>query len=84
VMSTFATLLVVPSIFAVVIGWRKAASPSIYPDDPESRHYDPNVYAGQGHAGHAAASAPADLQNGTNHDDPGAGHKPGSAPDALQ
>ncbi len=35
VMSTFATLLVLPSIFAVVIGGRVARSPSIYPDDPE-------------------------------------------------
>ena len=49
VMSTFATLLVVPSIFAVVIGKKVARSPSIYPDDPESAHYDPNVYAGDGH-----------------------------------
>jgi multidrug efflux pump subunit AcrB len=45
VMSTFATLLVVPSIFAVVIGRQAASSPSIYPDDPQSAYYDPNVYA---------------------------------------
>jgi multidrug efflux pump subunit AcrB len=44
VMSTFATLLVVPSIFAVVIGHRVARSPSIYPDDPESAHYDPMAF----------------------------------------
>ena len=50
VMSTFATLLVLPSIFAVVIGKKVARSPSIYPDDPESAHYDPNVYAGEEHA----------------------------------
>ena len=36
VMSTFATLLIVPSIFAIVIGKREAASPSIHPDDPDS------------------------------------------------
>ena len=48
VMSTFATLLVVPSIFAIVIGKKEAESPSIYPDDPESSHYDPNVFAGHG------------------------------------
>ena len=48
VMSTFATLLVLPSIFAVVIGGRVARSPSIYPDDPESSHYDPNVFADEG------------------------------------
>jgi len=41
VMSTGATLLVVPSIFAITIGRREARSPSIYPDDPDSPHYDP-------------------------------------------
>ena len=45
VMSTFATLLVLPSIFALVIGRKAARSPSIYPDDPESMHYDPLVFA---------------------------------------
>ncbi len=45
VMSTFATLLVVPSIFAVIVGSKVAHSPSIYPDDPESRLYDPLVFA---------------------------------------
>jgi hypothetical protein len=44
VMSTFATLLVLPSIFALVIGKKLAHSPSIYPDDPESIHYDPRVF----------------------------------------
>ncbi len=44
VMSTFATLLVLPSIFAVVIGGKKYRSPSIYPDDPDSVYYDPLVY----------------------------------------
>jgi hypothetical protein len=45
VMSTFATLLVVPSVFALVIGKKTHRSPSIYPDDRESRYYDPNVFA---------------------------------------
>ncbi len=45
VMSTFATLLVLPSIFAVVIGRKVSRSPSIYPDDPDSSYYDPLVYA---------------------------------------
>jgi multidrug efflux pump subunit AcrB len=44
VMSTFATLLVVPAIFALLIGRSVHASPSIYPDDPDSKHYDPDVY----------------------------------------
>ena len=45
VMSTFATLLVLPSIFAVVIGRSTFRSPSVYPDDRESMHYDPMVFA---------------------------------------
>jgi multidrug efflux pump subunit AcrB len=44
VMSTFATLIVVPSIFALVLGRKKNESASIYPDDPESKHYDPEVF----------------------------------------
>ncbi len=43
IMSTFATLLVVPSIFAVVIGKSAAHSPSLDPQDPESTHYDPDA-----------------------------------------
>ncbi len=66
VMSTFATLLVLPSVFAVVIGGKVSRSPSIYPDDPESTYYDPLVYAhtdDTGHelpppAGHAPVSHP--------------------------
>jgi multidrug efflux pump subunit AcrB len=46
VMSTFATLLVLPPIFAIVIGRREARSPSMYPDDPHSRHYDPQLFSG--------------------------------------
>jgi multidrug efflux pump subunit AcrB len=44
VMSTFATLLVLPSIFAVVIGKSQARSPSVYPDNPDSKYYDPKLY----------------------------------------
>ncbi len=40
VVSTFATLLIVPAMFALVMGNSKKVSPSIDPDDPESRHYD--------------------------------------------
>jgi multidrug efflux pump subunit AcrB len=80
VMSTFATLLVVPSIFAVVIGKKVARSPSIYPDDPESAHYDPNVYADHGQSGHEAG--PSDPHaSGANGPDADAGHRPGPALD---
>jgi multidrug efflux pump subunit AcrB len=41
VASTFVTLLIVPSIFALLMGRRVAHSPSLYPDDPASSHYDP-------------------------------------------
>jgi predicted RND superfamily exporter protein len=74
VMSTFATLLVVPSIFAVVVGRKVARSPSVYPDDPESSYYDPNVFAGQDHAGHNDAptasphASPAPHGGGNGHD----------------
>jgi multidrug efflux pump subunit AcrB len=77
VMSTFATLLVVPSIFAIVIGRKAAMSPSIYPDDPESRYYDPMVYAEQHqeHSSHQSQTHEAgqDIQND---------HDAGSAKDA--
>ena len=38
--STFATLLIVPAMFALVMGDSKKASPSVDPDDPSSRCYD--------------------------------------------
>jgi multidrug efflux pump subunit AcrB len=40
VMSTFATLLVLPAIFAVVIGAQKPRSPSLYPGNPASVFYE--------------------------------------------
>ena len=45
VMSTFATLLVLPSIFAVVIGRKEARSPSLNPANPASAYDDPQLYA---------------------------------------
>jgi predicted RND superfamily exporter protein len=75
VMSTFATLLVVPSIFAVVIGQKVARSPSLSPEDPGSAHYDPEIF---GPAGESGPDPGADR--GNSH---GAGgrHDPGSAHD---
>jgi multidrug efflux pump subunit AcrB len=58
VMSTFATLLVLPSIFAVVMGRKKPISPSIYPDDADSRFYDPRVFDEPAHGGHGAGHEP--------------------------
>jgi multidrug efflux pump subunit AcrB len=68
VMSTFATLLVVPSIFAVVVGKKVARSPSIYPDDPESAHYDPNCYAEPAHGDYGAGPHALPEENGLDPD----------------
>src|SRR5205814_4985174 len=38
--ATIATLLVLPSIFALVQGWTGRHSASVDPDDPESRYFD--------------------------------------------
>jgi hypothetical protein len=43
IMSTIATLLVVPSIFALLMGGSKFRSPSLYPGDPESLRFDPDL-----------------------------------------
>jgi AcrB/AcrD/AcrF family len=42
VVSTFVTLFIVPSVFALLMGQRAARSPSLEPDDPASAHYDPD------------------------------------------
>jgi multidrug efflux pump subunit AcrB len=39
--ATFATLLILPAIFAIVLGQSSAQSPSIHPNDPESAQYSP-------------------------------------------
>jgi multidrug efflux pump subunit AcrB len=38
--STFGTLLMLPPIFALVIGNRKHVAPTLHPDDKESVHHD--------------------------------------------
>lgn len=40
VVSTFATLFIVPAFFALLMGDKPAMSLSMHPDDPESAHYD--------------------------------------------
>jgi multidrug efflux pump subunit AcrB len=52
VVSTFATLLIVPSVFALLVGNRASVSASVDPDDPKSQHYHPLTVAdGGGPAG---------------------------------
>jgi len=53
VAATFATLLVLPSIFALVQGWTGRHSASVDPDDPGSRYFD-----------HPAGRTPAASANG--------------------
>lgn len=43
VVATFTTLLVLPTIFAVVMRYGSTTSVSLDPDDPESPHYDVNA-----------------------------------------
>ena len=40
VVSTFATMLIVPAFFVLLMNSAKNVSPSIDPDDPQSRQYD--------------------------------------------
>jgi multidrug efflux pump subunit AcrB len=62
VMSTFATLLILPSIFALVIGRKRFASPSIYPDDHQSAYYDPMVFASEAHKVEEEVARPVELR----------------------
>ncbi|QDV34715.1 efflux RND transporter permease subunit [Tautonia plasticadhaerens] len=77
VMSTFATLLVVPSVFTLLIGKRSPRSPSIDPGDPESSHYDheanPPVEEGEGEGAGDGVFRPDPAGNGAD----GADHPPG-------
>ena len=41
VCATFATLLVLPAVFTLLLGRASNRSPSLDPDDPASSHYDP-------------------------------------------
>jgi multidrug efflux pump subunit AcrB len=40
-LATFATLLVLPAVFTLLLGGASNQSPSLDPDDPASTHYDP-------------------------------------------
>jgi multidrug efflux pump subunit AcrB len=85
-MSTVATLLIIPSIFALLIGRSEARSPSIYPDDPESPHYDPLLHAHEGKpGGKVATEADEPVPSPIQPDDRGPlddGHPPSSPPSA--
>ena len=41
--ATFATLLVLPGMFALALSRKSAGSASIHPHDPQSSYYDPST-----------------------------------------
>jgi hypothetical protein len=60
VLATFATLLVLPAVFTLLLGRASNQSPSLDPDDPASIHYDPIHPAHPD--GHADGNGPAGHQ----------------------
>jgi hypothetical protein len=42
VVSTFVTLFIVPSVFALLMGKKTPRSPSLHPDDPDSPYHAPD------------------------------------------
>jgi multidrug efflux pump subunit AcrB len=74
VVSTFATLLILPAIYTIVMGESKFKQPSIDPDDPESEYFDggEEAQAGHGHDGrqHHVGGAPQQPAAGSQ------GHEP--------
>jgi uncharacterized membrane protein YdfJ with MMPL/SSD domain len=61
-LATFATLLVLPAVFTLLLGRASHQSPSLDPDDPASSHYDPidstQDPAGEPPPGHNASHPP--------------------------
>jgi len=49
--ATLATLVVLPTVFAIIQGGAGRRSASVDPADPESSLYDPELWAGAAHAG---------------------------------
>jgi multidrug efflux pump subunit AcrB len=58
--ATVTTLLVLPSLFAIIQGWAGTQSASLDPDDPESAHYERGEEGSPN--GDKAASAPGPIQ----------------------
>jgi hypothetical protein len=59
-LATFATLLVLPAVFTLLLGRASSQSPSLDPDDPASVHYDPitEAHADGVHAGPKPGDGP--------------------------
>lgn len=58
-LATFATLLILPAAFTLVLSGASNQSPSLDPDDPESPHYDP-IHPGPEAPAHQAAAPSGD------------------------
>ena len=58
VVSTFVTLFIVPSVFALLMGRQTPRSPSLHPDDPAGAHYDPDGREPEAPHGDATATRP--------------------------
>ncbi len=82
-LATFATLLVLPAVFTLLLNRTSSQSPSLDPDDPSSAHYDPlhpvHGTAGDPHGEHAndhhraageLAEPPQDQRKTADHVDP--------------
>jgi multidrug efflux pump subunit AcrB len=69
VLSTFATLLVLPAVYTIVMGDRKFEQPSIDPDDPNSKYFDggEESYPGK-EGGEEEKGQKNDKKNGKPHD----------------
>ncbi|HTU23863.1 MAG TPA: efflux RND transporter permease subunit [Pirellulales bacterium] len=63
-MSTLATLLIVPSVFAVVIGRSQSRSPSLYASDRDSVHYEAEAAAGEAQPGDGTSGTGPHLAGG--------------------
>jgi hypothetical protein len=65
VVSTFVTLFIVPSVFALLMGTKTPRSPSLHPDDPESSHFAP-----EGHQREIAVHDDSNVGPGDGEQDP--------------
>ena len=54
--STFTTLMILPAVFAVVMGQRAYQTPSLHPDDPDSPYHDTESPASEAQHQHAPAT----------------------------
>jgi Cu/Ag efflux pump CusA len=65
-LATFATLLVLPAVFSLLLARAPSKSPSLDPDDPASSHYDPIQPDAHGHDGHGNGHTDAHAHAPTN------------------